>query len=213
MTIAPRTEGTADEGYLLLADISGYTSFMSGVEESHGVDFSGGIPAGYGVLGAVLDAVVESVEPAFEVAKLEGDAVFAVASAANLDARGAEVLAQLQAVHHAFHAKRVEATRVVSHHCTACALVTGLDLKMVLHRGTAVRQGIGSRTELLGPAVNVAHRLLKNTIQARIGYRPYLFLTDAAAGPLGIAAVGVAHLEEYADVGPIGGRIVELSAR
>jgi hypothetical protein len=74
-----------------------------------------------------------------------------------------------------------------------------------------VRQTVGSRTEILGPAVNVAHRLLKNTIQARIGHRPYLFLTDAAATGLGLPDVGVEHLEEYADVGSIRGRIVELA--
>jgi hypothetical protein len=58
--------------------------------------------------------------------------------------------------------------------------------------------------------VNVAHRLLKNTIRSRIGARPYLFLTDAAATGLGLADVGVAHAEEYADAGTIGGRIVVL---
>ena len=35
----------AGERYLLLADISGYTGFMAGVEQEHGVDFSAGIPA------------------------------------------------------------------------------------------------------------------------------------------------------------------------
>jgi hypothetical protein len=81
---------------------------------------------------------------------------------------------------------------------------------MVLHRGRVVRQTVGSRTEILGPAVNVAHRLLKNTIQARIGARPYLFMTDAAATGLGLPGVGVEHREDYPDVGPIGGRILEL---
>jgi hypothetical protein len=38
-------ESPAGERYLLLADISGYTSFMTGVEVAHGVDFSAGIPA------------------------------------------------------------------------------------------------------------------------------------------------------------------------
>ena len=40
----------AGERYLLLADISGYTGFMTGVEQEHGVDFSGGSPAAYGEL-------------------------------------------------------------------------------------------------------------------------------------------------------------------
>src|SRR3954471_22037265 len=44
------TEAAAGERYLLLADISGYTGFMTGVEEEHGVDFSNGIPAAYSIL-------------------------------------------------------------------------------------------------------------------------------------------------------------------
>lgn len=207
-----RPSASASEAYLLLADISGYTSFLAGVGDAHGVDFSSGIPAGYALLGAVLDAVVEGVEPDFEVAKLEGDAVFGVAAAAALDGRGEAVLTQLRGVHRAFHSRRVEARAAQDHECTACPLVSNLDLKMVLHRGNVVRQTVALRTELLGPSVNMAHRLLKNTIQARIGYRPYLFMTDAAAAGLGLAEVGIEHREEYPDVGAIGGRIVELSA-
>src|SRR4029079_8080876 len=69
----------AGDQYLLLADISGYTAFLASVEQAHGVDFSDGIPAGYSVLGELLGSVIEGVEPEFAVAKLEGDAVFAVA--------------------------------------------------------------------------------------------------------------------------------------
>jgi len=36
---------SAGERYLLLADITGYTGFMAGVEIEHGADFSQGIPA------------------------------------------------------------------------------------------------------------------------------------------------------------------------
>ena len=66
-------EAAAGERYLFLADISGYTGFMSGVEEEHGVDFSDGIPAAYSVLGDLLDAVVEGVKPDLALVKLEGD--------------------------------------------------------------------------------------------------------------------------------------------
>ena len=72
-------EPAAGERYLLLADISGYTGFMTGVEHEHGVDFSNGIPAAYGVLADLLNAVIEGIEPDFAVVKLEGDAVFAAA--------------------------------------------------------------------------------------------------------------------------------------
>jgi class 3 adenylate cyclase len=211
MTVVTEPTSAAGQRYLLLADISGYTAFMASVELAHGVDFSAGIPAGYAVLGELLDAVVEGVQPDFAVAKLEGDAVFAVAPAATLDGRGVAVLGRLQALYRAFHAQREQARLARDHVCTACPVVSSLDLKIVLHRGQAVRQTVGSQTELLGPAVNVAHRLLKNSIQARFGYRPYLFLSDAAAGGLNLAQVGLEHREEYPDVGPIKGRVVELS--
>ena len=117
---------------------------------------------------------------------------------------------RLRGVHTAFLARRKEAEPSTDHVCTACPTVRNLDLKMVLHRGRVVRQAVGTHSELLGPAVNVAHRLLKNSVQSRIGYRPYLFLTDSAAVGLGQPGIGVAHREVYPDVGTIDGRIVEL---
>lgn len=88
MTVPSQTDRVASLRYLLLADISGYTAFLNGVEGAHGVDFSSGIPAGYEVLGDLLDSVVEGVQPAFAIAKLEGDAVFAVAPAEDLEGQG-----------------------------------------------------------------------------------------------------------------------------
>lgn len=81
---------------------------------------------------------------------------------------------------------------------------------MVLHRGHSVRQTVGSGSDLLGPAVTVAHRLLKNTIRERLGFRPCLFLTDPAASALGLAEIGLAHREPYAHAGQIHGRILGL---
>ena len=201
---------TAGDQYLLLADISGYTAFMASVERAHGVDFSDGIPAGFSVLGELLDAVIEGVRPDFTVVKLEGDAVFASAPATSLDGRGDAVLFRIETLYNAFQARRELARGARDHVCTACPVVANLDLKVVLHRGQAVRQMIGSQADLLGPAVNLVHRLLKNGIQPRLGYRGYAFLTDAAAAKLLLADSGVAHGEDYPDVGPISGRVVAL---
>jgi hypothetical protein len=89
--------------------------------------------------------------------------------------------------------------------------VAHLDLKVIVHRGLSVRQVVGSGSDLLGPAVTVAHRLLKNTIRGQIGNRPYLFLTDAAATALGVPDAGIAHREDYPDAGEIMGRVLELA--
>jgi len=205
-------DAPAGERYLLLADISGYTGFMVGVEHAHGVDFSAGIPAAYSVLGALLDTVIEGVGPEFALVKLEGDAVFAAAPAANLDEQGGRVLEKLGTMYGAFIESRTRAIPASDHICTACPAVAHLDLKVILHRGQSVRQTVGSGSELLGSSVNVAHRLLKNTIRDRIGFRPYLFMTDAAATSLGLSQVGLAHREDYGDAGQIDGRVVEFGA-
>lgn len=198
------------ERYLLLADITGYTGFMAGVEQEHRVDFSGGIPVGYAVLAALLSAVIEGLAPDFSVVKLEGDAVFAAAPASSLDNHGDRVASRLGTMYRAFIDARTAAQPASDHICVACPAVAHLDLKAVLHRGTAVRQTVGSGSDLLGPAVTVAHRLLKNTIRDRVGSRPYLFVTDAAATALGLSEAGLAHGEVYPDAGEVHGRILEL---
>ena len=101
-------------------------------------------------------------------------------------------LDRLRAVYRAFAAVREERKESATDHiCTGCPVVGTLDLKIVLHRGVAVRQRVGSTPELLGPAVNVAHRLLKNTVRDVIGYRPYVLLSAPAAENLGIADRGI----------------------
>ncbi len=135
-------EAAAGERYLLLADISGYTGFMGGVEVAHGVDFSDGIPAAYSILAALLDAVIAGIEPDFSVVKLEGDAVFAAAPAKRLDAHGTRVLETLGATYQGFVESRTRAIPTSDHVCIACPNVVNLDLKFVLHRGPVVRQSV-----------------------------------------------------------------------
>jgi hypothetical protein len=76
-----------------------------------------------------------------------------------------------------------------------------------------VRQQVGQGSDLLGPAVNLVHRLLKNSVREQLGRRPYLLVTDPAAASLGLAASGVEHHEEYPDVGSVGARVIDLDPR
>ncbi|HYM84599.1 MAG TPA: DUF2652 domain-containing protein [Candidatus Dormibacteraeota bacterium] len=209
MAHVPGPATDAIDRYLVLIDISGYTAFLAGVEETHGEDFSAGLPAGYRVLGELLQTVIDGLPPHFELVKVEGDAVFGAAAAEALDGLGPRVVAHLREVYRAFASRRdVLALTASDDKCTACFAVASVDLKMVIHRGLAVRQPIGGSADLVGPAVNVAHRLLKNTVRERIGHRPYLLLSQAAASALGDAELGIAHREEYPDVGAIDVRIV-----
>jgi class 3 adenylate cyclase len=202
----------AEEGYLLLADISGYTGFMSKVGDAHGVDFTQGIPPGFELMGELLDSVAGALRSPFSVAKFEGDAVFAVAPGAALDGRGSEMLAILGDTYRRFVTTRTEADIARrNHECTACPLVRFLDLKMVLHHGSYVSQAVHQQTELLGSAVNAVHRMLKSTVADVVGHRHYLFLSDVAAGRLGLDDAGIAHVESY-DIGDISGRVLDLES-
>jgi hypothetical protein len=201
----------ASERYLVLADISGYTAFLSGVQQTHGLDLSAGIPAGYEIIAALLDVVVQGLQPMFTIAKIEGDAVFGVAPVATLDALGDRLVAGLRRVNAAFRdAQRVQASSASDHVCTACPVAGTLWLKMFLHRGMGVQVAGGSHTELHGPAVTLVHRLLKNGVVTRTGPRPYLLVTDIAAERLGLVDTGLEHSEDYPDAGRVGGRIIAL---
>ena len=206
----PSQSTEATVRYLLLVDITGYTTFLGSVEDTHGVDFSGGIPAGFSIIGALLDAVIDEVRPAFEIAKLEGDAVFATALAADLDGKGAVVLERLRRVDRQFReVQRQQAVVASDHVCVACPTAAGLSVKMVLHRGPVVRVEHAGHAELHGPAVIAVHRLLKNTVRSRIGLQPYMLITDAASTALDIAE-GIPHDEHYDDIGVVSGRILTL---
>jgi hypothetical protein len=202
---------TAVDRYLALVDISGYTSFLAGVEQQHGEDFSGGLPAGYRVLGELLEGVVDALGPEFDIVKLEGDAVFGAAPAVRLDGRGEEIVQHLVALYAAFATRRTALRSTGDDKCVACTAVQHLDLKVVIHRGLAVSQRMAGREELQGPAVNAAHRLLKNGVRDRIGYRPYLLVTAPAAKALGLGDRGFEHSETYPDVGSIDARVLDLA--
>ena len=206
-----QAHSTASEQYFLLADISGYSNFLRSVERVHGVDFGLGVPAGYEVLAALLDVVVRALQPTFSVVKIEGDAVFAVARASALDGAGSRVLDVLRAATLAFReVQREQAATASDHLCTACPVAGTLWIKMLLHRGLGVQVQGRSHAELHGPAVNVVHRMLKNTIVSRTGPHPYLFITDVAATHLSLATQGIEHVEAYPDAGEVRGRVVPL---
>src|SRR4029450_12317942 len=96
----------ASERYLILIDLSGYTGFLAGVERTHGEDFSAGLPAGYRVLGQLLQDLIDGLPPEFELVKVEGDAVFGSAAADALDGRGAAGVGRLGELHRTVHSRR-----------------------------------------------------------------------------------------------------------
>jgi hypothetical protein len=198
----PFPTATRRQGALLLADISGYTGFLQGVADAHRaliVDTEEP-PYAYALMSSTLQAIVEALAPRFQLAKLEGDAVFAVADDGTID--GDAALGTLTDCYAAFQAQMAMAAETWTCTCNSCAMIDTLDLKFIVHHGPFVAQTIAGSTELLGPEVNTAHRLLKNHAVDVVGRVPYALFTDAATEALAIETSGMADSEEAYDGNP-----------
>ena len=62
-----RAMSDVGEGYLVLADVSGYTGFLAGIELEHAS----------GILAELIQEMLDGLTPPLELAGIEGDAVFA----------------------------------------------------------------------------------------------------------------------------------------
>ena len=184
-------------GTILLADISGYTSFLDSVRVAHQDDAfaNGQVPDAYALMSSLLDGISTCIDPPFSLVKFEGDAVFAVANA-DVAPEHEAMLERVDACYHDFVERRAKAGLVWTCTCDACSKKDTLDLKFVVHYGEYFVQTIGSHVEVLGPDVTIAHRLLKNTAAAEVGSVAYALYTQAAAKALDLPLAGAKAIEE-----------------
>src|SRR5215210_3603506 len=142
---------------LLIADIGGYTEYMS----SHRTLLGHAEAATTRLLERVVDAARD-----FDLIEIEGDAAFLSRDADTLDdgARLAAITEAAVAMHRAFHVER----RLVELNlcpCDSCTQTSELKLKFVAHVGEVAIQKIKRRRNLVGMDVIFVHRLLKNPVQ------------------------------------------------
>jgi Protein of unknown function (DUF2652)/Polyketide cyclase / dehydrase and lipid transport len=193
------------QGCLALADISGYTRYLSGVELEHSQD----------ILADLLETVAHELEAGLgPVAKLEGDAVFVCGPGEVAD--GEMLLATLDAAYFAFARRRRTIELRSSCTCKACAQIPALDLKLIAHHGEYLQHVVAGRTELVGNDVILVHRLLKNQVTPQTGVQAFALLTDSCckAGSIDPQALGLArHSETYDDVGQVPGWVRDLGER
>lgn len=185
---------------MLLADISGYTSFLERVRIAHAADAfaDGRIPDAYALMSSLLDGIASRIDPPFTLVKFEGDAVFAVAPDP-VAPRGESILDCVAACYGDFVDRRAAAGVVWSCTCEACMGKDSLDLKFVIHHGEYIVQAIGRHVEVLGPQVTLAHLLLKSSAAQAVGSRAYALITDATIAELGVQGDGAIRIVEHFD--------------
>jgi hypothetical protein len=204
---------SAASGPLLLADISGYTSFLQSVAVAHRDDAfaNGAVPNAYAMMSDLLDGIVGRVVPPFTLSKLEGDAVFAYAVDAAQLPHGVALLGCLTECYADFRRRLDMADEIWTCRCDACSRIDSLDLKFILHAGPFVIQSIAGSRELVGPEVVMAHRLLKTGAAALAGNGAYVLITEVAAAQFGVPTDGTFSLvETYEHYPPIRAHVYPL---
>jgi uncharacterized protein YndB with AHSA1/START domain len=182
----------AETACLAIADISGYTNFVSGVELDHAQD----------IIADIMDTLVRALRPPFRLAKFEGDAAFVYAPADKVD--GPLVQDLIEQAYFAFRRRLRSISQANSCECQACRRMQSLDVKFVVHHGEFIRQKMAGREELAGRDVILVHRLLKNEVGKTFGPHAYALYSDACVKALGIdpAAQGLSgHAEGIEHIG------------
>jgi class 3 adenylate cyclase len=159
------------DALLLLCDISGYTRFVTANRET--------LAHSYVIILELMQALTQQVRVPFEIAKLEGDAVFLFswlpAEVGERQRTMANVLELMQEMFAAYDSRleELKATNICP--CEACVNAQQLDLKIIAHLGPALMHRIGKFSELSGVDVILAHRLLKNSLPLH----RYILITQA----------------------------------
>ncbi len=196
--------GAPEQGCLLLADITGYTEYMGGTELMHAQD----------VVADLLETIVDSVEPVFDLSKLEGDAAFAYADASTVNP--SMVMDTVEAAYFAFQKRLRDIAHATSCPCDACIRIPSLDLKFFVHDGEYVVRHIARSEELTGPDVILLHRLAKGNAGSAVDNAAYAVYTQQTMETMGMDPTILGFkpfTEQFDDVGDVPVFVQDLSLR
>lgn len=183
----------AQKGFLLIADITGYTMFLTSSELEHA----------QGVLDALFKSIFAEIKAPITLSNLQGDAALAYLPDTSVPQRQFPLDA-VERIYCSF-ANTLGAMRLnTTCTCNACRNMGSLDLKFFLHYGEYATQTLAGRSELQGPEVIRLHRLMKNSVTRVTGIKAYALVTEQAAAAIGLPEFftgAIRHVEHSDDFG------------
>lgn len=172
------------KGMILIADISGFTSFVRTVEPIRGVQ----------IIRHLLEAVIQNNCLGLSVSEIEGDAIlfYKTGEPASYEA----IIRQFEQMSEGFN-KRWK------NYCAKLDVTCALELKIIVHYGEFVLYTLHGFVKLYGYSVIQAHRLLKNSVMSR----RYLLITEDYLSAIKYydeySYQGISQCELYGDIGKI----------
>lgn len=196
-------ERKTQTGYLVLADISGYTSYIAKTEIEH-ADMA---------LSFLLEVMVETLGRLLTIGQLEGDAVFAYIEESRLE-EGGSLLGLIDQTYLAFRDKALALYDQATCPCKACQALPTLDLKFLVHHGEFLIQQVAGARHLLGTDVNLIHRLAKNHVAESTGWKGYALFTHQGLERLKTNKTSFfRQTESYEHLGEIETYVMNMHAR
>ena len=159
-------ERKSQTGYLVLADISGYTSFVAKTEIDHAEK----------AISILLETIIEKLDDMLNIVKLEGDAVFAYAPEEQMSSCNA-MLELLDNTYLIFRDSAKALHGQATCPCKACQAIPTLDLKFIIHHGEYIIQQVAGIKDIMGNDVTLIHRLAKNHVSESTGWNGYVLFT------------------------------------
>lgn len=190
------------QGHLVIADISGYTQFLTDSELDHA----------NGIVGDLLTSIITAIQAPLTVSAIEGDAVFMYGEASQ-DLTGQTIVESVERLYTAFRSALETMVLNTTCQCNACVNIATLGLKIVMHCGEYALSTVAGITTVSGPDVIAVHRLLKNHVVEETGIDDYLLVTQACVDELGVedmVASWTPHAEDYEHIGEVAGYVSSL---
>ncbi len=191
---------TTHTGYLLIADISGYTAYLTSSEQDHANP----------ILSSLLTSLVEQIGDPLHLWKLEGDAVLAYSSKQDYPS-GETFLGICENLYNNFATLRQNIIANTTCDCRACANVGGLDLKIMAHHGVFDEIEIGPMKDISGADVILVHRMAKTDVKAVTGIQSYALFSDAATRAMGIDAALTPYSQSFEHFGDVSMQVYDLA--
>lgn len=175
----------ASKGTFLLADIGGYTTFLTDVGLEHAKE----------ITSHLFNGMVDIDPDRWKVGNVVGDCLFLYNDSSDSPD---ETYAYLRSLYEHFRDSIAVVAGGSTCRCGACDRSGDLALKFVVHSGEFDVQEIAGRRELIGSDIVVAHRLLKNSIPLK----EYALLTESVADVAKASGLSAeTGRDEYDDVG------------
>ncbi len=192
-------------GYLLIADITGYTGFLSKTELEHA----------QGILTELLQVLLKETKPPLALSRLAGDAVVSYALG-DAFASGQTFIEMIENTYVAFRRNIDLMVMNTQCRCNACQRIVDLDLKFFVHYGTFALQKLADHDELVGSDVNLLFRLTKNGVVESTGIKAYALYTQAVIDRLGLDGLTTdaltPHRESYEHMGEVTVWVADMSS-